>query len=406
MIEEKKYIKIVTYGNFPFGGSAANLLRNLSLSIAKQNQNVEVILPTGNYFGDKIDANTKRNGHYKNIRYRHLGFIHHPKNYFGKFLDIICGAFLPIIYLYKESFKNKLDTIILFDTSLTTTLPFLFIKKTLNKKFIVIIPDFYEKPKSRFISFPLIQWFNFYVGFKYLVRYSDSFIVASFFLQRYLLDVLKVKKSILVLPNLIDPDDFLIPENQTHVADKITIGYAGTPTRKDGVMDLIESFGILNKKYPKTHLLIIGDIVGGSSIIPPLKDLALKLGVLENITFTGLVSFTRIPVLLNSCDILALTRPNGVFAEAGFPTKLGEYFVCRKPVIITRVGDIPVYFNNEEHVIIVNPEDPENIVMGFEKLLNDSVLCDILCNNAYKWMEENLNYKNMSTKLCEFIERE
>ena len=198
---------------------------------------------------------------------------------------------------------------------------------------------------------------------------------------------------------------FDLPNTKPFIKDVITIGYTGTPSRKDGVLDLIESFAILNKKYTNIHLLIIGDSVNvNNSFIPKLNERALELGISTKITFTGLVSFSEIPRFLNSCQILGLTRPNGVFAEAGFPTKLGEYFACRKPVLITTFGDIPIYFKNEEHVIMVNCEDIDSIVKGFEKLINDSKLCQKISTNAYNWMESNLYYKNISSNLSGFID--
>jgi glycosyltransferase involved in cell wall biosynthesis len=127
--------------------------------------------------------------------------------------------------------------------------------------------------------------------------------------------------------------------------------------------------------------------------------------VLKNISFTGLVSHNRITDLLHSCQILALTRPNGIFAEAGFPTKLSEYFACKKPVLITSVGDIPIYFKNEEHVVLVEPENIESIVTGFEKMLNDKDLCERISRNGFIWMDQNTNYLNISPKISLFLER-
>ena len=185
--------------------------------------------------------------------------------------------------------------------------------------------------------------------------------------------------------------------------NKITIGYTGTPTRKDGVMDLIKSFSILNQKFPNTHLLIIGDLINGNSLVPQLRKYAEELNIEANITFTGLVLYSKIPALLNSCQILALTRPNGVFAEAGFPTKLGEYLACKKPVLITKIGDIPLYFKNKVHLIIAEPENMESIVAGFESILTDTKLCNEMTENGYNWMKENLHYKYISGKLNDFL---
>ena len=208
----------------------------------------------------------------------------------------------------------------------------------------------------------------------------------------------------MVLPNLMDPEVFDIKDVKPFMEGVVTIGYTGTPTRKDGATDLIESFSLLHKKCAQTHLLIVGDVTGGRSVIPELKRQAEELQIINNITFTGLVPFTKIPELLNSCQILALTRPSGVFAEAGFPTKLGEYFACKKPVLMTRVGDISTYFNNEEHLLIVNPDDIVDIANGFKKIIDSPQLSANMVENAFNWMKENLNYRTVNKNIAVFIE--
>ena len=401
-----KNIKIITYTNFPFGGASANFLRYFSLSLIHQKNCVEVLLPTGGYFGNKIDINIKRKGEIEKIKFRHLGFIKHPRNYFGKFIDNTFGLFLPMIHLCIQQYFKKTDIIISYDITFVNTLLQLITKIITKSQFIIILPEYYEKPNNKLFTLALLKWYNFYFGMKYLIKYADKYIVASTYLKKLL--KMKIKKDIdvLVLPNLIDPSSFSIKTNKHHQKGKITIGYTGIPTRKDGVIDLIKSFRILNEIYPKTHLLLIGDITNGNSLIPYLKKYAGNLKILKNITFKGLVSYKEIPELLQSCDILTLTRTSGIFAQAGFPTKLGEYFACKKPVVITSVGDIPFYFQNEKHVILVKPEDIYSIVNGFEKLILNKKLSKRLCKNAYIWMNENLNYKNVSRKIDHFIKME
>ncbi len=195
------------------------------------------------------------------------------------------------------------------------------------------------------------------------VKYADGIIVLSTYLRDYIKYKVKYKKNILLMPNLTDPKEFELKDIKPHFYGRITIGYVGTPTRKDGILDLINSFSLLNKKYSNTHLLIIGDLTNGKTLIPSLEKLAKELSIDKNVTFTGLISNNKIPELLNSCQILALTRPNGISAEAGFPTKLGEYFACKKPVVITKVGDMSKYFQNEEHVILVEPENIRSLLL-------------------------------------------
>tara|TARA_B110000240_G_C13504050_1_gene455270 strand:+ start:1484 stop:2683 length:1200 start_codon:yes stop_codon:yes gene_type:complete len=397
----KKRIKIITYENFPYGGAPANLLRYISLALSKEGADIEVLMPTGNVYGQNVELKPQKKGNVENVYYKHLGFTLHPKNYFGKILDLICAFFYTPFFLIISNFRHEFDTIISYNTHITRILHLILIKKIFNKKLILILPEFYEKPSSKYLS--LIHWYDFYFGLKYLARYADAYIPASHYLKRHLETELKINKPILVLPNLMDPEIFKIEKNKPFIQGKITIGYTGTPTRKDGVVDLINSFGILNKKYSNIHLLIVGDAINGNSVIPKLKELAIRLECNDNITFTGLVPFLEIPKLLNSCQVLTLTRPSGISAEAGFPTKLGEYFACKKPVLISNVGDIPMYFNNEEDVIITNPDDINSIVDGFEKILFNDELSKKISINGFVWMNQNLNYRNVSQKLINFI---
>jgi glycosyltransferase involved in cell wall biosynthesis len=394
-------IKIVTYENFPYGGAPANLLRYIALALSSSGMDVNVVLPTGNVYGNKIESKELRKGHVENVRYKHLGFTMHPCNFLGRFFDFIGGLFITPIHLFFSNLKTPFDVIISYNTHITRILHLVIFKFIFNKKLIIILPEFYEKPHS--ISLALIRWYDFYFGFKYLAKYADAYIPVSHYLKNYLEIELRISKPILVLPNLLNPEIFRIEQKVQFIQGKITIGYAGTPTRKDGVLDLINSFAILNKRYSNLHLLIIGDVIIGKSVIPQLKKCAIELGCNDNITFTGLVPFDAVPNLLNSCSILALTRPSGVFADAGFPSKLGEYFACKKPVLISAVGDIPLFLKNEEHAIITDPDDINSIVKGFEKIITNEELAERISENGYNWMNNNLNYKNISHKLFKFI---
>lgn len=395
-------IKIITYTNFPYGGASANFLRYFSLSLIKEGHEVEVILPKGSIYGKNVEVPNTRNGCVENIRYKHLCYINQPNSFIGKLLSNLCSLIFPFFYFVRKCAFKSNDIIILYNPFFSRLIGVFLIKALLRKKIILMLPEFYEKPAEKF-SISLLNWYDFYFGFKYLIKYSDGYIVVSTYLKKYVQETLKVNKPLLLLPNLLDPENFQLNDIKPFKDKKITIGYTGTPTRKDGVVDLIKSFSLVHMKYPNTHLLIIGDVNSGDSVIPNLKELAMKLNVADSITFTGLVSFKEIPQLLNSCQILTLTRPSGVFAEAGFPTKLGEYFACRKPVLITKVGDIDTYLRDEVHAIIVKPDDVEDILGGFIRLIERPELFKILIDNAFGWMNENLNYKKVSKNISHFV---
>lgn len=404
-MKHSKNIVLVSYDNFPYGGASANLLRYFAMGLARLGNKIDVLLPTGNYYGQNLDHNKNRAGVLeKNVNYKHLGFIHHPRKMAGKLVDNLLGIILPFIYLLKNKQRKEVDLIICYNVRFIKTLMLLLVKKITQKKLVIILPEFYEKPAAKFFSINLFKWYSFYFSMKYLIRYADGFIVLSHYLKDFVTEQVRSRKPILIMPNLIDPERFERKNIKPFKEGKITIGYVGTPTRKDGVIDLMQSFSKLNKKYPETHLLIVGDITNGKTVIPNLKEYAEELDVSDNISFTGLISHEKIPDFLHSCQILALTRPRGIFAEAGFPTKLGEYFACKKPVVITNIGDMPRYFTHEKHVMLVEAENIGSIFLGFENLILKQDLREVLSKNSYDWMLENLSYKKAAHGVDRFLD--
>jgi glycosyltransferase involved in cell wall biosynthesis len=400
MVKQKKVIMITS--NFPYGGASANLLRNLALGLSESNNSVEVIIPHGHAYG-KFNPNSKRKGKIQQVTYRYLCFLNRPRNGILKILEFFCSLLAIATTLIKRTIQNQVDVIVSYNASFFQTALLIVIKAITRKKLIIILPEFYEMPAKKY-SVDYVQWFGFYLSISKFVKHADGFVVLSRYLESFIKEASSAKKKILLMPNIIDPERFNVRPVDPFIADKVTIGYTGTAGRKDGIHDLIRSFCILNRKYPNTHLLVIGDKPNKGSRVPALKELASELGILNDITFMGLVEHGKIPGLLNSCQILALTRPNGVFAEAGFPTKLGEYFACRKPVLLTKVGDMREYFFDNNAALMVEPENIDSIANGLEKLFVDKSLADELANNGYDWMNQNLNYKIVAKKIDDFIE--
>ena len=49
---------------------------------------------------------------------------------------------------------------------------------------------------------------------------------------------------------------------------------------------------------------------------------------------------------LRTARVLALPRPAGSFSQAGLPTKVAEYLASGRPVVVTAVGDLPLYLRD------------------------------------------------------------
>ena len=138
------------------------------------------------------------------------------------------------------------------------------------------------------------------------------------------------------------------------------IAYCGTASNnKDGVDELIKAFAIVHQRIRDIKLYIIGK---------PLSDndesgnmiLVGQLGLSNNVVFTGVLPAGEMPQVLKNADVLVLARPDSLQAQCGFPTKLGEYLLTENPVVVTRVGDIPLFLEDGKTALLAEQRNAQD----------------------------------------------
>ncbi|RJO62158.1 glycosyltransferase family 1 protein [candidate division WS5 bacterium] len=397
-------ILLVTTSNFPFGGPSANVLRLLTIGLAKTHRNVEVLLQRGICFG-KVAEDNKRKGSIEGVSYAHCGYLISSGNYLKKILDIASGIIVPLIVVIRKKIESRVDCVLLYNSTAYECLALFAACKILRIPIINHVVEWYEKETVVASWWKLPKWWDFLFRMKILNLHFDGLMVTSHFLKNYYTEKNFSGRKILILPNLVDISNFNSDEVKNLKNNNILrIGYCGTPTRKDGIDDLLKAFQSVQMKHPNSELLVIGDTTVGGSLIPKLVEKAERLGILKKVKFTGLVKWEQIPGLLNSCDMLALARPSGRFAEAGFPTKLGEYMACGKPVVLTKVGDMPFYLEDKENAMLAEPDNPESVASKICYLIENPDQAKKIGENGLSWVEQNLEFVKTTWKVGNFMD--
>ncbi|GAB6282663.1 MAG: hypothetical protein STSR0008_14090 [Ignavibacterium sp.] len=399
MDSEFKKIFIITNSDFPFGGASANFLRLFALGFSENNIEVDVILQRGRGYKDNSEFKLPDNIHLVNSL-----FFQRSQNPFHKIIDTIYGILRPIFYFIKN--KDKPNIVFYYNYSAIVIFPSFIIFKIFRIPTCNIIVEWYEKSTLVKKYLDIWKWYDFQLRMKFLNRQFEYLLVFTRFLRNYYIDKKYNPDKIYLQPNLVDIKLFEnCKELEPVDGNEFIIGYCGSPYRKDGINDLLEAFSITSKFKKNIKLKIIGDIPG-KSVIPQLKQLAIQLGIINNVNFTGLLPFSEIPQQLNECDILVLARPKGIFAEAGFPTKVGEYFACKKPVVVTAVGDLPYYFKDNNEVLLAEPDNPDSVSEKLILLYDNKDLRKMIADNGYNWVKENLDYHKAVKKIILFFKGE
>lgn len=188
--------------------------------------------------------------------------------------------------------------------------------------------------------------------------------------------------KILVNPNGVNHDAYSPAVDGSSVrkkygfGNKTVIGFIGTFGKWHGAEVLAEAFGRLLKTYSalrdSTRLLMIGDGV----TMPLVKDTLAKYNVADVCILTGRVPQEEGPQYLAACDILAsphVPNPDGT-PFFGSPTKLFEYMAMGKAIIASNLDQIGEILEHEKTALMVKPGDPESLMLGLKRLMEDRQL--------------------------------
>lgn len=165
------------------------------------------------------------------------------------------------------------------------------------------------------------------------VRLAKRIVVVSSALKNYLVERGGKADSIIVLPNSVALDKIKVNTDQVlslrekyGIKEKSVIGFVGSIFPYHGVDVLIRAFSKVEKEFPNTLLMIVGD----GYVMPELKSLAQALGCDRKVIFTGNVPHPEVFNYISLFDIATMAKSNWY----GSPVKIFEYGALGKAMVV------------------------------------------------------------------------
>ncbi len=131
---------------------------------------------------------------------------------------------------------------------------------------------------------------------------------------------------------------------------------------KDPIL-LIDSFFIINKRYPGSQLVIIGD----GSLKPKIIKKVTLLSLKENVFFLGNLTHGEVAKIMNISDLLLLTS-----RFEGMPRVVLESLACGLPVVATNVGENYLMIKDGVSGKLVSSWDPEKIAESAIEVISNN----------------------------------
>lgn len=236
---------------------------------------------------------------------------------------------------------------------------------------------------------------------KYLLKRASYYIVLTSHLKKELLKIGIDERKILVSPDAVDLDKFLLEISQEEARKKVGLPLKPVIALYSGSFGLYSWKGIdtvlaAAKLYDKITFVLLG---GSKEEVEKLS----RQYNYKNILFKERQARDLVPYYLKSADILLLPNKRGNIVSELFtsPLKMFEYMASGVPIV---VSDLPYAREilDEESGMFFEPNDPNSLLSAIEKLLKDPSLATKISKHSLKEVK-NYSWKTRTLKILDFI---
>lgn len=226
---------------------------------------------------------------------------------------------------------------------------------------------------------------------------ADASVIKHQLVEEYGVDAAKIE----VVGSAVDLEKFRPPRQGTKFRHEIgvahdmpLIGNVGMIRPDKGQLELVKAAPLVLKKHPDARFVIVGQGTGILKRGINVRNAIDKAGLADKIIMAGYRWDT--PDVYAACDMIVIAS---LHTEAS-PIVLREAFASGRPVIATKVGDIPEIIRHRQNGLLIEPGDAEALATAINELISDAELAATCAANGLRYAIEHFSFdKMMEAKL-------
>jgi len=198
----------------------------------------------------------------------------------------------------------------------------------------------------------------------------------------------------------LDDDDIKLIVNSDKIKEKMgfknkkIVMFLGTLRPHKGVDDLLAALKIIDN--PDLKLAIIGAENHHEFLEKVEKSIRHRVVVLPK------MPFEKLPEFLSAADIVAIPQRQTSDSVGQVPAKLFDAMSMAKPIIATRVSDIPEVL--EDCGYLVDPSEPSQLADGIQYILSHPGEAKAKGYAARERCKQRYDIHNLESGLHELVE--
>jgi glycosyltransferase involved in cell wall biosynthesis len=226
---------------------------------------------------------------------------------------------------------------------------------------------------------------------------ADASVIKRQLVEEQGIDPAKIE----VIGSAVDLEKFKPPRDRTKfrreigVGDQaLLIGNIGMIRPDKGQLELVKSAPLVLEKCPSARFVIVGQGTGILKRGINVRNAIDRAGLAEEIIMAGYHWDT--PNVYAACDMIVIAS---LRTEAS-PIVLREAFASGRPVIATKVGDIPEIVRHRENGLLIEPGNTHALASAILEFISDPELAAHCSTNGLRYATEHFSFdKMMDAKL-------
>ena len=204
-----------------------------------------------------------------------------------------------------------------------------------------------------------------------------------------------------VIGSAVDLVKFKPPRNRTKFRREIgvgddtpLIGNVGMIRPDKGQLQLVKAAPLVFEKHPGARFVIVGQGTGILKRGINVRNAIDQARLADKIIMAGYRWDT--PNVYAACDMIVIAS---LHTEAS-PIVLREAFASGRPVIATKVGDIPEIVRHRENGLLIEPGDTQALAAAIMEFISEPELAARCALNGFSYATEHFSFdKMMEAKL-------
>jgi glycosyltransferase involved in cell wall biosynthesis len=360
-------------GDFPEGNTKNARLKVLAIRLSEYKWDSTFISLMPARFSKNISYCQPKQWHGFNIKFSSIS-RKYPPFFILRLFQVLVGHFGMIAFILFRS--KKYDLLYFYNPRWTDTLPSLILSSWLGRKTVVDQTELFSTGKNKKIHLSEERLVS---------KHATKVLAISKSIQKHFQSSRNDKVEL--FPILVDFNRFDIKQTE----QQFLMGYIGSFAAKDGVHLLLDAISLLIPQLPQIKLRLIGHN-------PKLQELVEEVAsrnLADHVEVTGTVTFQDIPCLLKECDTLIMNRDSSAFSSFGYPIKLGEYFACSKPVLMSNGGGFSDDFEDGNQVFKYTVDSAESLSNTMLYRYDNAEESDAVAKRGYLFAKDHFDSRTV-----------